>query len=143
MTEPLVEQARRLADRVRGLSVAVDELDKRTDRAGRVQVFVIFGLLLDVLLSIAVTLVVVNQFTAAEKLRHAVERESTTRSQGLCPLYGLIVGSYNPASRKEGPDRDAYIKSFQTLRDAHESLECNQAPVPPRSDQTPVPVPTR
>lgn len=141
MTGPLTEQAKVLGDRVASLTLAVDQLDRRTVRNERIQMWVVFGLLLDLVLSIAVALVVANQFSAAADIKAAVEREATTRNQGVCPVYALLVGGYNPASRAEGADRDAYIQTYKTIRDAYTALECKQAPVPPRSDQTPVPVP--
>lgn len=137
----LTEQAKVLTDKVGSLTLAVEHLDRRTNRTERVQMWVVFGLLLDLVLSVAVALVVTNQFSQAADLRHAVERERVTREQGLCPLYALLVGSYNPSSRTPGPDRDNYTKAFQTMRDAYEALECKQAPVPPRADQPSNPIP--
>jgi len=137
----LTEQAKALTDEVAGLSLAVDQLHRRTDRTERVQMFVVFGLLLDLVLSVAVALVVGNQIAASADLKVAVEREEVTRNQGVCPIYSLLVGSFNPASRAEGPDRDAYIRIFQSIDASYRALECKQAPVPPRADQTATPVP--
>lgn len=143
MTGPLTEQAKALTDKVGSLVLAVDQLDNRTGRTERVTMWVVFGLLLDLLLSVAVAFVVGNQFAAAADIREAVNRESVTRQQGLCPLYALLIGTYNPNSRAEGPDRQAYVSTFQTLNEAYQALECKIAPVPPRSDQSAIPVPPR
>jgi hypothetical protein len=141
VTGPLTEQARALAERVGGLISAVEQLHRRTNRAERVQKYVVFGLLLDLVLSVAVAFVVANQFNASYDLRAAVEREATTRNQGICPLYSLIIGGYNPDSRPAGPARDSYVQAFKTINNAYTALECKQPPVPPRTDQTSVPVP--
>lgn len=137
----LTEQAKILGDKVGGLALAVEHLDRRTGRNERVQMWVVFGLLLDLVLSIAVALVVTNQITVNNDIKAAVAREATTRNDGICPLYSLIIGSYNPGSRAEGKDRDAYVAAYKTMGDAYRSLECRADPVPPRADQTPVPVP--
>lgn len=143
MTGPLTEQAKQLTDKVGSLVLAVEQLDNRTGRTERVTMWVVFGLLLDLVLSVAVALVVGNQFAAAADIREAVARESITRQQGVCPVYALLVGGYNPASRAEGPDRDTYIKTFQTLNEAYHALDCTQPPVPPRADQSAIPIPKR
>lgn len=143
MTGPLTEQAKQLTDKVGSLVLAVEQLDNRTGRTERATMWVVFGLLLDLVLSIAVALVVGNQIAASADVRQAVEREAVTRQQGLCPLYALIVGNFNPNTRTEGPDRDRYISSFQTLNEAYHALECKIAPVPPRSDQSAIPIPPR
>lgn len=137
----LTEQAKALTDEVAGLTLAVEHLDHRTNRNERVQAFVVFGLLLDLVLSVAVALVVGNQIAASNDLKVAVQHEEVTRNQGVCPIYSLLLGSFNPATRAEGPDRDAYIKIFQNIDASYRALECKQAPVPPRADQTATPVP--
>lgn len=139
--QTLTDQAKALGDRVASLTLAVDQLHRRTDRTERVQAFVVFGLLLNLLLCVAVALVVVNQISASADLRAAIQREEVTRNQGVCPIYSLLLGSFNPTSRAEGPDRDAYIKIFKSIDASYRALECKQAPVPPRADQTPIPVP--
>lgn len=143
MTGPLTEQAKRLGDNVEALSLAVDQLDSRTGRTERVTQWVVFGLLLDLLLSVAVAFVVGNQIAAAADVREAVARESVTREQGVCPIYALLIGTYNPNTRAAGPDREKYIDTFQTLNEAYHKLECKLPPVPPRSDQSAIPVPPR
>lgn len=52
--------------------------------------------------------------------------------ESLCPVYGLVLGGYNPSTRPEGPARDEYNKTFQAMRDAYIPLECVGGLVPPR-----------
>lgn len=143
MTGPLTEQARALREKVSGLSAAVEQLDDRTNRSERITIGVIFGLVLELILSIAVAIALGSQVSTDNRLQEAIDREAITREESLCPLFGLLLGSYNPGSRKEGPERDAYIRSFQVMRAAYEKLDCTVAIVPPRSDQPAQPVPSR
>lgn len=138
MTGPLTEQAKRLADQVSGLSLAVDQLDRRTNRNAKVQTFVVFGLLLNLVLCVAVALVVANQFAVSSGLQTAIAREAKTRQEALCPLYALVVGGYNPSSRAAGTDRDTYNATFDVMRKGFDALDCNIKLVPaPASVQPP------
>lgn len=139
----LAEQAKVLADTVGALALAVDQLDRRTNRSERMTIAVAFGLVIDLILSIAVALLIGNLFTLNGQLQTAVAREATTRQQAICPLYALLLGSYNPSSRAEGADRDAYNKVFITLRDGYESLDCVSPIVPPRIDTPPATIPPK
>lgn len=139
----LAQQAKVLADTVGSLALAVDQLDRRTNRSERMTIAVAFGLVIDLVLSIAVAVLIGNLFTINGQLQQSIAREATTRQQALCPLYGLLLGSYNPTSRAAGPDRDAYNKAFITLRDGYESLDCASPIVPPRIDAPPATIPPK
>lgn len=129
--EGLVAQAQKLAETVGALVTAVDKLDERTNRSERIVIGVVFGVLLSVVLSIAVGLIVWTQINTNGRLQATIDREAATREQALCPLYSLIVGSYNPGSRAEGEDRQQYEATFQAMRDAYDSLDCPGGVVPP------------
>lgn len=139
----LARQAKALADTVGVLAAAVDQLDQRAHRSERVTLAVAFGLVVDLILSVAVALLIGNLFSLSDHLQGAIVRESTTRQQALCPLYGLLLGSYNPTSRAEGADRDKYNQAFVTLRDGYDSLDCVSPVVPPRIDQPPATIPPK
>lgn len=130
-TEGLVAQAKALVERVGVLSDAVEELDKRSARSQRVTIGVVFGLLLDLVLSVAVIATLATQINTNERLQATIDREAATREQALCPLYSLIVGSYNPDSRAEGEDRQQYEATFAAMRAAYDSLDCPGGVVPP------------
>lgn len=129
--EGLVEQARQLADRVGGLSLAVEQLDKRTNRSERITIGVVFGLALDLVLSIAVAIVLSNQVSTNARLQGAIDREQLTRQEAVCPLYSLLLGSYRPESRAPGVDRDQYNATFDVMRKARDTLECAGPLTPP------------
>lgn len=145
MTGPLTEQARALGRQIEHLSLAVERLDRRTNRSEKATLAVVFGLLLDLVLSVAVALVLANQVTTNERIQAAVDRESLTRQEAVCPLYALVIGSYSPNSRAEGPDRDAYNEVYDRLRAGYASLECTVPITPPRIDASlmPTPIPMR
>jgi len=126
----LASQAKLLTERVAELALSVDQLDRRTTRSERVTAGVVFGLLLDLVLSIAVAFVLSNLFQTNDRLEAAIEREAQTRQEVLCPLYGLIVGAYNPTSRPEGPQRDEYVRNFQVIMDSYPKLSCATVVVP-------------
>lgn len=131
--EQLAAHARALTDNVAQLKLSVEQLDRRTGQNEKVTVAVVVGLLLDLVLSVVAAFLLATQYSTNDRLQAAIERETKTREEALCPLYGLIVGSYNPTSRAEGAARDAYNAAFDRLREAYAVLECKTTPVPPRS----------
>jgi len=139
----LATQAKALADTVGVLAEAVDNLNRRTNKTERNTILVALGLAVDLVLSIAVAVLVTSQISVAGDLQSAIARETSTRQNALCPLYGLLLGSYNPDSRAEGPARDQYNKTFQVMRDGYDSLDCANPVVPPRADQPPATIPGR
>lgn len=136
MPDRLAEQAKILADRVSALSTAVDKLDRRTGRSEKTVALVVFGLLLDLALSLTVGIVLFQLNAANNEIRATQAREAQTRQEALCPLYGLILGSYNPNSRPEGEARDKYVQQFDIMRTAYAALDCTGPAgdlVPPRT----------
>lgn len=126
----LAEQAQVLSEQVQDLAVSTTRLANRTTRAERVTAIVVIGLILDIILSVAVGFALLGQVQTNTALQAAVDREAQTRQVALCPVYGLVLGGYNPNSRAAGPDRDAYIASFKVMTKAYESLDCTGALVP-------------
>lgn len=139
----LVTQAQALADTVGVLANAVDNLNKRTGKTERTTIFVALGLAVDLVLSVAVAVLVSSQISVSGDLQSAIARETSTRQDALCPLYGLLLGSYNPASRAEGTARDQYNEAFRVMRGSYDSLDCVNPVVPPRVDQPPATIPPR
>lgn len=137
----LAIQAKALADTVGVLAEAVDNLNRRTNKTERNTILVALGLGVDLVLSIAVAVLVTSQISVAGDLQSAIARETSTRQDALCPLYGLLLGSYNPTSRAEGAARDQYNKAFQVMQAAYNSLDCATPVVPPRVDQPPATIP--
>lgn len=121
----LAERANALADKVSGLSLAVTQIGRRTDRSEKLTLAVGLGLALDLVLSGVVAF-------ALNGLYAVRDREDATRQQALCPLDSLILGSYAPDSRPEGEQRNKYVAAFGEMRVAYESLNCRGDLVPPR-----------
>jgi hypothetical protein len=134
----LVDEAKSLGGKVDALgegitqlSVGVDQLAQRTSRAERVVALVVIGMALVLILAVATGWSLLQQSTINDGLQKAIGRESQTREEGLCPLYSVIIGAYNPNSRPAGPARDTYNQWFDTMRAAYASLDCKQPIVPP------------
>lgn len=138
MSDDLAEQAKVLADRVGALSGAVEQLDQRTNRSEKVVIAVVAVLLLTLFLSIIVAFVLLQQRDTQHDVASAVARESKTRQEGLCPLYGLLLGTYKPESRPEGEARQLYMEQFDVMRTAYATLDC-KGPVVPGATTQPTP----
>jgi hypothetical protein len=132
----LVDQAKSLADKVSALALSVDQLDRRTSRSEKITVGVVLGLLLDLVLSVAVAVVLTQLFVTNDRLEASIQREGQTRQEVLCPLYELIVSTFNPESRPPGPARDQYVQSMQVIIDSYPRLDCAN-PVTPGSAVAP------
>jgi hypothetical protein len=105
---------------------------------------VVLGLLLDLVLSFAVGIVLWNLSETNGRLedqnlqvQQAVAREAATRQEVLCPLYGVIVGSFNPDSRPPGPQRDEYLRNFEVINGSYPKLNCANPVVPGSTAGTP------
>jgi hypothetical protein len=64
---------------------------------------------------------------------------TNARIDAWCAVNAIFLGSYDPDSRKPGPDRDKYNQAFDVLRDSYRQLGCSAPLVPPRTDQPPPP----
>lgn len=60
-----------------------------------------------------------------------VQRQDRTTQQAFCPVFGLLLGGYNPESRPAGPDREAYNATFATFTSSYQALDCDSPIVPP------------
>lgn len=127
--EELKRQTRELDNDVKQLTAQVQRLNERADKTDRDKRWLIVGLLL------VLALVGLIGFVTVRAERTAHEQEQL-RSDVLCPLYGLILGSYDPDSRAPGAARDKYEQSYKVFRDGYRALHCTPDQiVPPRTDK--------
>jgi hypothetical protein len=131
MPDRLIEQAKVLADRVSGLSTAVEHLDQRTNRSERAVIVVTIILALCIILSIALGIAFIQLRSTALTVAETQERERITREETLCPFFSLVLGTYNPNSRAEGPARQTYIEQFEAMRRGYDALDCTGPLIPP------------
>lgn len=68
------------------------------------------------------------------KITDVIDDQEVVRSQVLCPMFNVFIGSYDPGSRTAGPDRDKYEDNFRQMRDQRDALRCTGPLVPPRND---------
>jgi hypothetical protein len=110
----------KLARNVAALNASIDGLHRRTARSERVIALTIIGLCLDLALTLIAAFLVWTQF------------DTTSRVDAVCPLYAVIIGSYNPDTRAAGEARDSYNQAFDIMRDGYARLKCRNPIVPPR-----------
>jgi hypothetical protein len=136
-TEQLAAQIRGLATGVGSLSETLSNLDERVHtvvaqekRTKRNVRWTIAIAALDLLLTVGVSWTIYSQTQSTDRLEAVVARQDDERRIVHCPFYALVLGSYNPSSRKEGPDRVAYEAAFVQMRKSYEYLDCGPV-VPP------------
>jgi predicted RND superfamily exporter protein len=116
----LSEQAEGLKDEVRGLRLAVEQMEPRIKRAERVSIRTAMAATIVLLLAIAVGFVGYRGILTDQRI------------DGLCPILALVVGSADPESRAPGTDRDQYVVALNVMRQAYSDLGCTTPFVPPR-----------
>lgn len=80
---------------------------------------------------VVLALVAISQGVTIVFLYSTAARQERVVQQSLCPLYSLIIGSYNPNSRPAGPERAQYEQAFVLMRAARDALDCRDPLVPP------------
>lgn len=131
MPDRLIEQAKVLADRVSGLSEAIEHLDRRTNRSEKVVLWVSIVLALTIVLAIALGIAFIQLHATSVAVQDTQTREVATREETLCPFFSLVLGTYNPNSRPEGAARQTYIEQFEAMRRGYAALDCTAPLVPP------------
>ena len=124
----LSARAERLAAKVEGLTMQVGQLNRRAEEADRRGVRAIYALVVLGVILLVLGTVVWQQQRTAGRLEQVVQ-------QSICPLYGLILGSYDPATREEGDKRRRYEDGFVVMRGAAAALTCTAPLVPPREEK--------
>lgn len=77
------------------------------------------------------------------KIKDLVDDQEVVRSQVLCPMFNVFLGSYQPETRNVGPDRDKYEANFREMRNQRAALHCRGDLVPPRNDLPTYPEPPK
>lgn len=128
--DELKRQTRLLDDDVKRLTDQVERLNERTNRAERDKRWLVVGLLL------VLGLVALVGYTAVQAQKTA-DDQAQLRNDVLCPLYGIFLGAYDPATRDRNPDpqaRQKYEDAFAQIRHGWTVMDCTGPIVPPRSD---------
>lgn len=127
-TRALDEDVKRLHDSVDQNTLALTQVHRRQDRSERKNRWIVAGAVLLLGGFLMLGWVTLQQYETAQRLSGVVDKS-------LCPLYGLIVGSYNPETRAlnadgtlAGSDREKYIRSYEDpnvgMFAAADALEC-------------------
>lgn len=127
--DELKRQTRLLDDDVKQLTEEVHRLNERQDKTDKIWRFLVTGLLM------VVALVCLLGYVAFRAERTAREQEQL-RSDVLCPLYGIFLGAYDPASRDNNPDPQArakYDDAYRKINNGWSIMQCTDPIVPPRT----------
>lgn len=123
----LDEDVRALADNTEANTEALSRVEKRLDRSDSDRRRFITAL-------IALTMLAAFLGVEALRLERSIRDQAEVRDRVLCPLYGLILGGYDPQSRAEGAARQKYEETFVVIRESYATLRCNAQLVPPRTN---------
>lgn len=126
----LTAEVGRLNEQLKESSKRLDALAKRNVALGsrsRTHSWWILGTAAGLLLDVILTFVLFVFFDRQQETSARLER-SIGES---CAFYALILGSYRPESRPEGPARAEYEASFVRMRRSYDVLECVDPIVPP------------
>lgn len=116
----LTEASDRLAEKVERLTPRVEDAERVSRRAA--------------LGAIVLVCLVLVLFWVAASQRATARAQDDLIQQVECPFYALILGSYDPATRKPGVDRDKYEAAFAEMRQLRDHLGCTGDLVPKRQD---------
>ena len=109
------------------LALSYEQLVTRMNRSDRDRKWVVVAVL------ILAAMVLAGGWVLYRGEQTAREQQQL-RSDVLCPLYGLILGGYDPQTRPEGDARQKYEETFVIIRQGYGVLRCTAPLVPPRSD---------
>ena len=124
----LDHDVRALADTTEANTAALDRVEQRLDRSDSDRRRFITAL-------IALAMLAVFLGVEALRLERSIRDQAELRNRVLCPLYGLILGGYDPQSRAEGEARRKYEEAFVVIREGYMVLNCTDPLVPPRTDR--------
>lgn len=117
----LTDIATALATEVEVLSKAVLAQGHRADRQRKALRLTVFGLVLDVVLSLALGVSYYQQAVTSDRL-------SVVVNSAFCPLYQLLATSFNPASAAAKVQGiDVYTLNFQEIKRQYGVLGCSPA----------------
>lgn len=130
----LASRASELADEVGKLRIATDSLTRRTLRSEKVIAITVVGLVLDIMLSLAVMWAYHVQAEQSDQLAANQEQARKVRDDALCPLFSLILGTYDPTTRPPAA-RKSYEDAYNQMHTIYTNLACTTPIIPPRTDQ--------
>lgn len=133
--EALGRRAVELAEHVGKLRLAVDSLARRTDRSEKILAVTVAVLVLVVVLSGAVMWTMHVQQVQQDQLADNQAQARAIRDGALCPLFALILGSYQPGSRPSPQAQQTYDDAYAQMRTIYQNLACTTPIVPPRTAQ--------
>jgi hypothetical protein len=147
MNDDLGDQANKLGVKVDDLGVKVDrqtealqELGERQTRTEKVSTRTAVAAVIAIAILAAAGWLGYKQVVTSGQLaqvvaeqQRAAEDQRRVVQDALCPVFGLLIGGYDPTTRPEGPARDQYEQTYATFRKSYDALHCTSQLVPPRT----------
>lgn len=132
MPDPnLSQRAEGLTTAVGELSAAVTELAANQTRMKRVIYWTVSGLLLDLILTVVVSVLFSNQRETSDQIAHANSRieevQQRTSDEVLCPLYTVLL-AFEPRSTTSPTlteeERQSRLQAYEVVRRGYTVLGC-------------------
>lgn len=125
LAQTLVDEVQELAS---GNGAQLVTLTKRS-RTNRRMIWVVVGsVALDVMLTVAMGVGLVQVDQNADRIDSLTQRLNTaqteTRRGAFCPLYEIFLSSKSDAGRKAAEDPKAYDRAFRVIEDGYQALRC-------------------
>lgn len=130
-----------LVEAVGALRTAIEGLEVRADRARKNITGIVIAVVIDLIFTAGITIVYIGQEQTAASQAQTAASLADTRGEVLCPLYSVFLGSYNPATRAPGVDREAYESIYAQFRASYQHLNCTTPLVPKPTPTTNAPPP--
>lgn len=133
-TDELDRHVQGLGEKIDANTLALNQVNVRQDRSERKSRFLVLAAVALLGGFLVLGWVVWQQHLVDQRVNNLVE-------QSLCPVYALVVGSYDPTSRPLNPDgsyegspRQKYVDNQGVMLDAYRALHCRGQLVPPRTN---------
>lgn len=139
MSDELISAADRLGERVERLDLTVKHLSERTERTEKVTGWTGLAILIVIGVLAALGWAIWQNHLVSDRVEQTSQRVETLTQRSLCPVYGLVVGGYDPTTRALNPDgsypgsaREKYDQGFDVMRSAWAALGCSSRDVIPK-----------
>lgn len=112
-----------------GTGKSVESLNTKMRRNKHIMWVVIASLIVDIAITVGLTLTVNNTQQNSERIDKITQRldynANVQRKKVLCPLYEIFVNSRSEAGKAQYPQGpEAYDKTFDSIQGQYDALNC-------------------
>lgn len=124
----LTEAARDLIGKIDQLSAASGDerfvtLARASKRNRQMIVALVAMVVLNLCLGVVAGVALVSTIKNTDQLKAGA---TTSRQKALCPLYAVFLASDTKEKRAQAPDKVAYDRAFDVIRDGYDALGCKE-----------------